>query len=587
MGLNKNGNASLVFLSGLFILSLTYMLADLTRFDNAHDYLLNARLISARDMIVEQVRQTSEMSAAFRASISPELSSQNNDLRECLVSPAGCTLDPNTQYPVSIYVPEGSKIKMTTGSPNLPARYDTDGKICPDATQASAQCPFEVSTTFNVSCAGSPCPNPRINVRYEIKFAEISVSGGRKLPSIVSVSGKSNPLSKTAIFPPLPGYQAVLIRSDLIVVNVENPASNIPASTPSNPVISYLEKKNVTNKAFLSAVEQLGLTDEKLAWKIFKNQKGLRPEASVEEIVAYIKNYQLYGSELSRAAFSRGDLVTFEEMQRAIESVKAVESKTLAAILIEEKVSSPDSIKAFVEVTAGINNSQTIRAAIRADLRDRDRIKFYDKMLEELQWLADDTFTSVMKLGIDSTEKVKLIRDSGAWGDKIIGILNQSSITNVDIASAVAQSLRNPTLAKANAFNELITRNGITDYDVIHEAAWSRATTDSDIKNIVQAHEAARAEAALVAAKGNGNDKEVANRIVDSTSGDTSYVSGISPTVSDPGSSTTSGNQSSTTTVVTETTSGSAGSSGSSSGVSISSQLLSTCVASTCPLITF
>lgn len=582
---NNSGNASILFLNGIFLLSLIFLLGDLARFDRAHDFLLNSRLTAARDMISEQIRQTGEMPAAFRASISPELGSTNSELRECLINPAGCTLPQGTDFSLSMYVPDGAGIRKATGSGNQPARYDSDGKFCPDQSQATFQCPFEVLTQFNVTCAAAPCLDPQIDVKYEVRFADLSAVTTRRLPSIVSLSGSSNPLAKRAIYPPSRDYQAVLIKSDLVVVNLETQPSSAQEPTPVSPVVSYLMSRNVNNPAFFDAVDAAGLTDPKLAYDIFRNRRGIRRGATAEEMVAYIKVYQQYGPALSRAVFSVEDLKTFPEMEQAIIPVKDVENKDLAGVMIEERVVDPAAVASFVNVTKGVDNAQVYRAVIQANLRDADRVQLYDRMLDEMEWIYDGMFASIIQAGVTSPQKAELIRDVGAWELDDIKLLDQVSITSHDTASAVVHSMPRPTPAKAAAFNELIVSSGVTDSEIIHEAAWSRVTTVAQIQEMVEAKARAEAEARRLAQENQQIEQEVAERIATSTSEETTYISGISQTSNQVSPTSGASSSSSTTNVTTTTTSG--GGSAGGATATISSQLLSTCAATTCPLITF
>lgn len=582
---NESGNMALFMIGTTMVAGISFLASNHMNFSDASLALKSNRVLSVRDSLAEQIRQLGELPAAYRASVFPEPGETNSDLRTCLTSAAGCTLDQATDHAVALHVLSGSTLRKVTGTSEIPARYDLEGRICADQTRATASCPFEVISSFRVFCGANPCTEPRFNMNYEVKISESLNAAELKLPAVTRVSGISNPIMKARIYPPAQDFEPVLIQSEFMLVTTTTTDGTVDVNRPTNPVLRALYDAGIQNETFYSAVLQAGLTDSDLAMTIYEAMNWNRRSTSVDRTVAIIDAWENYGDLIGTAIIRNRDLVTPEQVAAALAPVVNLENKALAAGLITNNIKDPARITLFESAVNDLANVNVIDAVIYADITDSVYIDAFGDLVGGSTNLSRRLTRAMAEARIQDATAVRLVSEIWIEDVNAIRIIDQSNISRRSIAEAVLWSMPEATAVKAEEFNRIITQSGIRDNDVIHRAAAEGVTSTTDVLAIQQVINEERRLAELRYQEEYQAEQDLLARtalVIDNSAID--LISSVTrPTVSE--STVNSSTSRVTTTTVTSGQSSPVG--GQTITTTVSSDLLLTCRAVECPLITF
>lgn len=576
---------ALFMIGTTMVAGISFLASNHMNFSDASLAIKSNRILSVRDSLAEQVRQLGELPAAYRASVFPELGDANSDLRDCLTSVAGCSLDQDTDHAVALHILSGSTLRKVTGTAAGPARYDLEGRICADQSRATAGCPFEVISSFRVFCSANPCTEPRFNMNYEVKISESLNAQDLKLPAVTRVSGISNPIMKTRIYPPTQDFEPVLIQSEFMLVTTTTTDGTVDVNRPTNPVLRALYDAGIQNETFYSAVLQAGLTDSDLARTIYEAMNWNRRSTTLERTVGIIDAWETHGDVIGTAIIRNRDLLTPEQIAAALAPVVDLDNKALAAGLITNNIRDPARITVFQTAMDDLSNVMIIDALISADITDAGYIDQFSLLVGGSNNLSRRLARSMAQARIQDENAVRLVTEIWIEDVNAIRIIDQANISRRSIAEAVLWSMPDATAVRAEEFNRIIVQSGTQDNDVIHRAASEGVTSTTEVSAIQEVINEERRLAELRYQEEYQAEQDLLARtalVIDTSAVD--LISSVSsPTVTE-----STVNSSTTVVSTTTVTNGQSSPSGLQTITqTVSSDLLLTCRDVECPLITF
>jgi hypothetical protein len=162
---------------------------------------VNNQTVITKNMLQLQLQQALLSPATLAKTVADTSDPGNVTLAKCL-SGAACTATTATGF--VLFDPMGNKI---SGTPAQPLLIDYSGASC---AAASAQCLFQVITTYAASCpVASPCTNANVTATYSIQQAPgISPVGGTMQKPI-----SSQPISLSAASTGNFGFKLVYLSS--------------------------------------------------------------------------------------------------------------------------------------------------------------------------------------------------------------------------------------------------------------------------------------------------------------------------------------------------------------------------------------
>ena len=182
---NRQGNVTILIMA-IIVIVVAAVQTSLFQTASSIREMKKTRTAGVRNDLASHIKNFASLPTTFRASLDPGLASTiNPELHNCIfgTGPALCQAD-GIEMPLTLYKPVstlGTPPSQIIAGPGpigaanaKPALYDIKGGLCKDsaAQTATAECPFEVYSTFVATCAGgaSSCATAEnISVRYILK----------------------------------------------------------------------------------------------------------------------------------------------------------------------------------------------------------------------------------------------------------------------------------------------------------------------------------------------------------------------------------------------------------------------------------
>lgn len=274
--INQNGNAMIVVIIGLILLSGTCIELMTGGISQIPNLIKSYRATATRDSLELTLMNRASFPGIYRSSLHPDViaAGENDQLLVCVVGVPGKLCMANTVYPLALYSWETDPKTLTTAlvkiagpSPTLVAHaqhvsYDMKGNMCP-SSGASGDCAFlNVEASFKATCLAGAA-SCAVAENFQISFSIIGASADKN--SVATKDRVASIVHINKILPPTVG-SAVTLTQITSSVGTSSSTTNIAgtiAIITSAGLTSTTDGVNLAN-----LLVTMGVTDPNMIYAI-------------------------------------------------------------------------------------------------------------------------------------------------------------------------------------------------------------------------------------------------------------------------------------------------------------------------------
>ncbi len=449
--LNQNGNAMIVVIIGLVLLSGTCIELMTGGISQIPNLIKSYRATASRDSLELSLMNRASFPGIYRSSLHPDViaGGENEELLVCVVGVPGKLCMANTIYPIALYSWETdsktlatSLIKIAGPSPNLVASaqhvsYDQKGNICP-STGASADCAFlTVESSFKATC-----PAGAVSCAFAENFQIFySITGSSAEKNMMATKDRvASFVNINKILPPRVGTVGTFTQVSGITgdPSVTTNISGTLATITSAGLTNTTDAANLAN-----LLVTMGVTDQKMIYAIALS--AWRDQTNIQKFMEILTQKNITDPiSMNALAYRSGlDPVLYAGIANAI-SKAGITDQLIANQISRFHVTDPVLAAAYA-----IPKTQAILDLITTSVSWLD--PGYVNALASSFYVAGITTASggsilaIAKGGLLDPVKIPLvftaIAGSGTTNQTYINTLGQNRITDTSVAIQAVNTL--------------------------------------------------------------------------------------------------------------------------------------------------